>query len=278
MSAVRLAARAVVVSALGFTLVPVLGASPAYACSCIQSTEQENYERADVVFKGILDDVKATKSQFGEQVFTFTPSKTYKGATTKPQQVSSAGNSAACGVNLSGSGPFLVFAHKAEGDAKAPLTTSLCSGTREIKADEEPDFKASNPVQVDKGESAPTPSEPADEREGRSSAGGGSDPSGPVSDPDVDPAPDGEPSAPDARPEPGPPGDEPVMLPVSDGDAVDTPLMMQTGAVAANDTAGESASAAGDSDGVGWLPLAAAIGLVGAAAAGTGWAVRRRRA
>ncbi len=283
MSAARLAARAVMVSALGFTLVPVLGANPAYACSCIQSNEQENLERADVVFKGTMDDVEATNDQFGERVFVFTPSKTYKGKTSKPQYVSTAGNSAACGVDLTGGGPFLVFANKSDdADSKADLSTSLCSGTREIKAGEEPDFKVNQATKVDEGPSEPTPPVSAEEPKGRTSqgsTGGGSDPvAPPCCKPMVDPQGDSVdgPSAPDANPNEPRTDEAPIGAPMP---AEDMPLMLQTTAVATDSAAAaESAQAAGASDDASsWLPLLGALAAVGAAAGGTGWAVRRRR-
>ena len=267
MSAVRLAARAVVVSALGFTLVPVLGVNPAYACSCIQSTEQENYERADVVFKGTMNDMEAVHDPSGRRYFSFTPSKTYKGKTDSSQLVSTAQDSAACGVDLYGSGPFLVFANKADDpDARADLTTSLCSGTREIRADEDPDFTVNKATKVDEGPSEPTPPVSAEEPKGRTSpgsSGGGEDPNTPpCCKPMVDP--DEAPSAPDAEPLNDPAVDQPpVGTPMpADGDAVDTPLMMQTGAVA-NDSAaaGESVNAAADNENTGWAVAAAAAAL-----------------
>ena len=54
MSPAKLAGRAVLVSALTITLVPVLGASPAFACSCAMATDKQHYKSADVVFKGTL--------------------------------------------------------------------------------------------------------------------------------------------------------------------------------------------------------------------------------
>lgn len=167
MSAVGLAVRAAV-SALGFALVPVLGANPAMACSCIQSTEQENYERADVVFKGTMDDARATNDQFGDRVFVFTPSTTYKGKATAPQKVSTAGNSAACGVDLTGSGPFLVFAYndpgRKSGLAKPrdpDLRASLCGGTREVGAKEKLPFGPGRPVKATAAEQATPTASPA---------------------------------------------------------------------------------------------------------------------
>lgn len=249
-SAVGLAVRAAAVSALGFTLVPVLGANPAMACSCIQSTEQENYERADVVFKGTMDDARATNDQFGERVFVFTPSTIYKGKAAKPQKVSTAGNSSACGADLTGGGPFLVFAAKADG-AKAGLSTSLCSGTREIGTDEKPDFKAHG-----------------DTSDGRMYKGGGDPVSPPCCKPLV-----GEPGAepaPDAVPDNEAGG--PVVAPTS----VDAPLMQTTGM--ATDSASPGATTAEDGPNLLVTGTAGLVGLGALAALGFATARRRRSA
>lgn len=259
MSAVGLAARAAVVSALGFTLVPVLGADPAMACSCIQSTEQESLERADVVFKGTNDDVEATNDQFGDRVFVFTPSTTYKGTTAKPQKVFTADNSAACGVDLNGVGPFLVFAPESDG-GKAGLSTSLCSGTREIGANSRPDFAPNPAVILTGGPSDPTPG----------STGGGEDPMTPpcckplVGEPGAEPAPD---AVPDNE------AGGPVVAPIG----AEAPLVQTTG-MAVDSAAVESATLLGDEQGsTNYLPFAGAVAALGAAAFfGFGWARRRR--
>ncbi|MGQ0844663.1 MAG: hypothetical protein ACT4QF_11055 [Sporichthyaceae bacterium] len=280
---VRLAARALAVSALGFTLVPVLGANPAYACSCIQSTEQENYERADVVFKGTMNDVEATNRQSGDRTFFFAPSTTYKGKTTDPQEVSTAGNSAACGVDLTGGGPFLVFANFDEEDEKGELRTSLCSGTREIGANETPDFKAHGATsdgRVYKGGAVDEPAGPAtpmDDGETRPGVGttgggstGGSDPRQISADPDADP---GDRSAPDSGP------NLPVSIdeaPVTTTAAEDTPLMQTTG-IAQDSAAGESAAPEPEEAGPNAM-LTAAAGLAGLGAlAAVGAGLYRRR-
>ncbi|MGQ0464846.1 MAG: hypothetical protein ACT4QG_05960 [Sporichthyaceae bacterium] len=286
MSAVGLAVRAAAVSALGFALVPVLGANPAMACSCIQSTEQENYDRADVVFRGTMDDVEAANDRFGARVFVFTPSTTYKGKTTTPQKVSTAGDSAMCGVDLTGAGPFLVFANKAD-DGKAALSTSLCSGTREIESDEEPDFEVpvNKSTKVDSGPRQPKGDTPVAAPDDPGTSGGGADPvAPPCCKPLVDES-DGAPTypmplvAPDERADGAVDSDDapsgPGVAAIAPAD--DTPLMLQTSAVASDSAAaGESAHAAGD-DSTNYLPFAAAVAAFGAAGiAGLGWARRRR--
>jgi hypothetical protein len=75
------------------------------------------------------------------------------------QKVKTADNGAACGLELSGTGPFLVFAYKPEGKksgAGQVLEANLCGGTRPIGADEHPSFGKGKAVK--KPEVVQTPS------------------------------------------------------------------------------------------------------------------------
>lgn len=249
MSAVRLVTRAAIASAFGFTLVPVLGAGPAFACSCIGGTEQQHYQRADVVFKGIVGKVERATDRSANRVYVFTPSKTYKGETSKPQKVSTSRQSSACGVELNGSGPFLVFAYRAQ-DAgpKVPLATSVCSGTRKIEPGEKPDFKVDKATQAE-ARTYPFSVKPADDA---------------ASAPDFDS--DNSVSSEDV----------PVAAPVAAGD---TPRVLQTTTTAtAAGAAAESTQAADSDDDKIWIPAVAAAAALGVAAlVGTGLAARRRR-
>lgn len=148
--------KALLATGLAIGLTPVLGADPAYACSCIAAKEKKLYKWADVVFKGKVTKKKELHGEMGMSggghsmspssvVYTFTPTRSYKGKVAKPQKVTTAGDSAACGVNLDGQGPFLVFANRPEPTntslaAKKPLTISLCGGTREFTKGEVPSF------------------------------------------------------------------------------------------------------------------------------------------
>lgn len=150
--------KSLLATGLAIGLTPVLGADPAYACSCIAAKEKKLYKLADVVFKGKVTERAETAAaeHFGADptpasvVYTFTPTRLYKGKVAKPQMVTTAGDSAACGVNLDGQGPFLVFANRPEPTdtslaakkeaAKKPLTINLCGGTRQFKKGEVPSF------------------------------------------------------------------------------------------------------------------------------------------
>lgn len=152
MSVAKLAGRIVLVSALTMTLVPILGASPAFACSCRGGSDQEHYQRAEVVFKGTLRKTTPPKprpdglrSSTDPAVYEFLPSRVYKGEGASPTRVSSAVSGANCGLEISGRGPFLVFAGMSDKRTRAetggaPLRASLCGGTRELGAKEKVPF------------------------------------------------------------------------------------------------------------------------------------------
>lgn len=160
MSFGSLVGRTVLVSAVAVALVPVLGAGPAFACSCDAGTDREHYARADVVFEGTLRGTRQpTQEQldrFGSgapEVFEFLPSRAYKGTVASPQRIYTAVDGETCGLEIEGPGPFLVFASKPTGEAREmrgpdtpELHASLCGGTRELKANEKVPFGAGRAV------------------------------------------------------------------------------------------------------------------------------------
>lgn len=145
----RTVGKAVLATGLVVGLTPVLGASPAYACSCVGGVEEDQLRKwADVVFKGKVTAKTGTVDSPGNTgaetiTYTFKPTRTYKGKVRIPQKVSTSGSSASCGVRLSVGSTYLVYATKAEpeGTSKAarraadrkPLEVGLCSGTRKLK-------------------------------------------------------------------------------------------------------------------------------------------------
>jgi hypothetical protein len=70
----RNAARAGLVGGLALALVPIVGISPAQACSCLAATDAEHYKNADVVFKGTLPKKTKLGSGYGDKdvILTFT--------------------------------------------------------------------------------------------------------------------------------------------------------------------------------------------------------------
>lgn len=121
--------RALFVSALAITLTPVLGANPAYACSCIAQTDRQALKGADVVFKGkITKRIVPDEPNAGPVVYVFDPVRVYKGAVkVKNQRITTNNGGAVCGIDVNGVGPYLVFADKKK---NGKLTFNLCGGTR----------------------------------------------------------------------------------------------------------------------------------------------------
>jgi hypothetical protein len=113
----------------------VVSATPAHACSCAPASEAEFFRLADVVFTGTLIDRKEppwrpVRSTTDPATLTFEVSRVHKGEAERLQEVETAMSGASCGLEIEGSGPFLVFANHARDGATQ--TASLCGGTRAI--------------------------------------------------------------------------------------------------------------------------------------------------
>lgn len=115
------------------------GVRPASACSCVGYTDDEAFAAADVVFTArVVDVVRPTVmvSSTDETRFVFAIDRIFKGEAHRTQSVVTASDGASCGLEITGSGPFLVFA-RAEGDGivdpdDGEFSSSLCSGTRPL--------------------------------------------------------------------------------------------------------------------------------------------------
>jgi hypothetical protein len=168
-------ARTGLVAGMAFAFVPILGISPAQACSCVSSDEKEHFQRADAVFKGTLPPGTQTGGGQSDTIMlTFDATRVYKGTVVAKQKVRTSGSGASCGLEISGAGPWLVFATLPwEGEEKAApaadpakqvYEASLCGGTRAIGADEDPSFGPGKPVE-----------QPAPGDDGESDNGGSGD-------------------------------------------------------------------------------------------------------
>jgi hypothetical protein len=113
----------------------VVSAIAAHACSCAPASEAKYFRLADVVFTGTLIDrqeppSRPEMSSGDPATLTFDVGRVHKGEAQRLQQVETAMWGASCGLEIEGSGPFLVYAdHAPDG---ATLTASLCGGTRAI--------------------------------------------------------------------------------------------------------------------------------------------------
>lgn len=100
-----------------------LAPAPAYACTCRPSTEAEQLERASVVFLGTVSDDRASGDT---RTYTFAVSRVYRGQVETLQPVLTHVQSSACGLELTGAGPFLVQGFLQDGEVLA----SSCGGSR----------------------------------------------------------------------------------------------------------------------------------------------------
>lgn len=139
MRALLLKALLVVTMAIGLT--PALGVTWAAACSCATASDKANAKNADAVFTGTLlrRDVPAQITSSADlATLTFAVSRVYKGDVAAEQQVTTAVSGASCGLEITGSGPFLVFAGREPAtDSRSgsrTLGANLCGGTRPLDA------------------------------------------------------------------------------------------------------------------------------------------------
>ena len=103
-------------------------AAPAQACRCVDAPTAQHHAEADVVFTGSL--VSRTVEHPPETgadpaTWVFAVDRAVKGAVPEEVAVRSAESGASCGLELTGTGPFVVFAV----DAGTHLSAGLCQGT-----------------------------------------------------------------------------------------------------------------------------------------------------
>jgi hypothetical protein len=113
----------------------LLVASPAQACSCAEATTAEHVAAADVVFTGTLLSREVdhpdwpVMSSDDPALYVFAVDAVYKGDVHAEQGVVSASESASCGLDLAGDGPFVVFASSDTGLPDGQYRAGLCNGT-----------------------------------------------------------------------------------------------------------------------------------------------------
>lgn len=99
----------------------------AYACSCAYDQQDpELVRRAEVIFTGT---VISDRSVDQTRTLTFAVARVYKGQATATQEIKTRPDSAACGLELAGSGPFLIQAGN-HPDWPGQLSADLCGGSR----------------------------------------------------------------------------------------------------------------------------------------------------
>jgi hypothetical protein len=106
-------------------------ASPCWACSCVETTKQEQADDADVVFFGKVRSISggdADDGVLGDDNIRvrFRVRTVYKGKVQRLTTVRTNESGAACGASFKEGERYTVFADR---NAKK-LHTSLCSGTK----------------------------------------------------------------------------------------------------------------------------------------------------
>lgn len=121
--------------------VSVGSAPPAGACSCASPTDAEALAQADAAFTGsLVDEVADTEgavfSSSDPERFVFEVETVFKGEVTSRQTVITPRGGESCGLEISGPGPYLVFAFDdselTSGADAGELYSHLCSGTRAL--------------------------------------------------------------------------------------------------------------------------------------------------
>lgn len=138
-------------------------ASPASACSCSGGTDEEMFTTADVVFTGRLVDrndpgMSAGRSSAAFSTLRFDVDAVYKGEAAVDQVVVTEQSGASCGLEITGSGPFVVFGSRSHWDDQVPegmVYAGLCNGTRSL---------ASQPVPTSFGTARSPTAPPAGDR------------------------------------------------------------------------------------------------------------------
>jgi hypothetical protein len=107
-------------------------ADPAAACSCKVASTADHYASADVVFTGRLLERTVDEpitSSIDPARHVFAVDRAWKGDVPERATVLSAVSGASCGLELRGTGPFVVFAREKD----AHLESGLCTGTAELR-------------------------------------------------------------------------------------------------------------------------------------------------
>lgn len=145
----------------------------AAACSCATFTDTEAYAHADVVFTGTLVEINTPTGDIvvstDPERFVFDVDQVFKGEAQARQAVVTAREGASCGLEISGPGPFVVFARLEDdgitsGAAEGEVYSNLCSGTRPL-ADGAPPASFGTPLPpvtvTANGEASPPPASSA---------------------------------------------------------------------------------------------------------------------
>lgn len=104
----------------------LFGAKETFACSCAppSQTTNDDFQKASAVFVGKVLSVKR-KDKAENATVKFAVQKYWKGKLSNTVKVTTASNSAACGVNFEVGKDYRIYATETEGK----LSTTSCSAT-----------------------------------------------------------------------------------------------------------------------------------------------------
>jgi hypothetical protein len=133
----RFVRRSIVIVLLvaGFAAAGLLVASPAAACSCAEADPAVHFADADAVFTGSLVSREVrrldrwSQSSGDPALLVFEVDAVHKGDVHELQGIVSAADGTSCGLELSGDGPYVVFASRDPDLADGQYRAGLCGGT-----------------------------------------------------------------------------------------------------------------------------------------------------
>jgi hypothetical protein len=110
---------------------------PAAACECAVFSDLETVANADAIFTATLVETSNPSEWDDPKRFLFEVDEVFKGDVSAHQPVVSASSGASCGLEITGPGPFLVFARTesdgiTRGALEGELYSNLCSGTQAV--------------------------------------------------------------------------------------------------------------------------------------------------
>jgi hypothetical protein len=109
------------------SLLAIVQATAAYACSCLPRTPQQYFESAQSVFAGRAIDI-IQRNPDSEVRVIFEVSRIWKGQKRPQIVVMTSNSSASCGYSFQKTEQYLVYASR----QKSQLETGLCSGTKPL--------------------------------------------------------------------------------------------------------------------------------------------------
>ena len=114
------------------SLLVILQAASAYACSCLPRTPQQSFASAQAVFAGRVIDV-GQQNPASEVRVRFEVSRIWKGQKRPRIVVMTSSSSASCGYSFQVGENYLIYASLQE----SQLQTGLCSGTKPLSMAQE---------------------------------------------------------------------------------------------------------------------------------------------